>query len=531
MRWIIRGGFEVKSPMSIHTGSPEDAWPASHPADEINDLVSHDVKKSIDHAPVQGIELDAEGFPVLPASAIKGLLRGLASECTDAGIAEKIKRLFGELPTPTGQGNQQSPTGGVIEVRTARLAHGTVGKTRPALRGKTELFEGTRTADDGQLRSDRVVAPGAWFSAEFVLTRGTRADVEVLLGLLDRVDGASSRSAFGSSTSQGDGRAKWKKKKVFVFGKDEALQWLKSPTSASWETCAREVEVKSATPSFDDGVVLEIPLTIEVDGHFLVSAWGTYIGEDDKGAPATKPIRRPFRVAVDDEKTARLPGSSLDGALRAQARRIFRTMSGDAAPWHEDDSQLPEAFASLFGSATQASFLEVATLVHSGLEPVRQEFVAIDRFSGGVSGDKKFALEAFEQPELTGTIRLRLLRRVDPALTGKLGVMSCHSLKPAAVGLLALVLKDLATGDIPLGHATRKGYGGVRKLTSRGADWKTVLHTLGEQIVANADTVEGFDVFKGRTGEDALRHAVELLRFEALTWAASRPAAQAGGSQ
>jgi CRISPR/Cas system CSM-associated protein Csm3 (group 7 of RAMP superfamily) len=533
MRWIICGEFVVVSPLALHTGNQEDFSHAAAPVDEINDLVPVGKENPAEISPVQGIELDERGFPVLPGTAIKGLLRGLASEISEVEISERIGVLFGEIPVSIGEGKRESPVGGMIEFRSARLSDSaTIPTHRPAIRGKTELFEGTRTADDGQLRHDRIIAPDTRFRAKFVLTRAERADVELLLGLLALVDGTSSRSAIGSSTSQGDGRVRWDGQHVSCLGQDQAKKWLEAPTSNTWESHAKVVEVDPIRVTVDDGLFLDIPLKIDLVGHFLVSAWGSYLAESKDGKTEAKAIRRPFRVSTLDRRTARLPGASLDGALRAQARRIFRTMSGDAAPWDRDDINLPDAFGSLFGSAEHASLLEVETFLDTGTkEAVRQEFVALDRLSGGVSGEKKFAIEAFEEPELTGQLRLRLSRRVDPALTGKRGVSSELTLKPSAVGLLALLLKDLATGDIPLGYATRKGYGGVGRLTSQGADWKDLLRAVGEGIVANAAKVKDFDVFLGMTAENALRHAIELLQDEARTWAASRSLEPVGGTE
>lgn len=528
MRWIVEGEFIVESPLSLRTGSTEDDWPASVSPNEVNDLVQYSPDKPLPNPPVLGIELDVNGQPVLPASAIKGLLRGLVSRCRQAAMADSVSRLFGELPKPTTRtAAEESGQGGAIEFRAARLRRPDPQPVRPAARGKTEIAEGTRTADDGQLRHDRIVAPGTRFKAEFVLTRATREDVATLLGLLSLVDGSSSDSAIGSSTSQGDGRIRWKPGVVKVFGKEQAKEWLgKSPTFR-WQDFSKSVIVDPIKIDLDQGVVLNIPLQVAIGGHFLVGAWGRYTDEEGE-KKQQRPIRRPLRLTSDDLTTARLPGSSLDGALRAQARRIYRTISGDALPWDRDDTHLPPSFASLFGSSEQTSLLEVETFTAEGLKPDRQEFVAIDRFSGGVSGDKKFAVEAFERPKLTGRLRLRLLRRVNPALTGKQGVSSDLAILPGAVGLLALVLKDLACGDIPLGHATRKGYGGVEKLTSDGADWKGVLRAIGAGVVVNSDVVPGYAPFKGMMAEDALRHCVDLLQAEAAAWAASRVSGSVG---
>ena len=71
--------------------------------------------------------------------------------------------------------------------------------------------------------------------------------------------------------------------------------------------------------------------------------------------------------------------------------------------------------------------------------------MAIDRFTGGVAGSAKFDAEAVYQPVLAGTITIDLKRM---PLWG--------------LGLLALVLRDLMEGDIPLGFGAGKGYGACK---------------------------------------------------------------------
>ena len=523
MRWIIRGEFVAVSPISIHTGNAEDDWPDGTSAEEVNDLKSVGEMQS-SAFPVQGIELDALGRPFLPATAIKGLVRAKAAQRANTTGDDLFLRLFGDVPALEQTGSIKSPTGGLVEFRNARVTSPATEVLRPALRGKTEISEGTRTADEGQLRHDRVVAPGVRFSVDWVLSRAKESDVSALLALLSRIDGASSDSAIGSSTSQGDGRIKWDTQAVLRFGAREVRAWLAAGPAEAWSDYATVTKVARSELVFDAGPVIVIPLEIYVEGHFLVSALGSYINDENIAAP----IRRPYRTTAEDTKTALLPGASLDGALRAQARRIFRTISGDGLPWARDDADLPPAFQSLFGSADRGSLLEPETLLATGLTPVRQEFVAIDRFSGGQSESKKFALEAFEKPELKGKLRLHLMRRSSAALSGKSLPSSCRVLLPSAVGLLSLCLKDLATGDIPLGHGTRKGYGGVRKVSFDRRDWKTMLDDLGCALVKSAAQVPGFEIFEGLEGRSAVSKAIELLHVEARAWAERRKAATSG---
>ncbi|KQB14191.1 hypothetical protein H9N28_16390 [Rhodobacter capsulatus] len=521
MRWIIRGVFEALSPIAIHTGSDEDEWPEGVCPTEINHL-SQIASEQTRIIPVQGIELDATGRPFLPATAIKGLLRAKASQCCDLDL-DQTTRLFGDAPQEDASQSAKVPKGGMIEFRNAwASASGRV--MRPAARGKTEIAEGTRTADDGQLRHDRVVAKGVCFDVDLVLTRANRSDVETVLSLLAQVNGASSESAIGSSTSQGDGRIKWIKEQVLCFDRVQAQEWLKAGAEKPWADYATEVDVAAIPLTFQSRLLLEISLEIHIEGHFLVAALGEYVNEEGKKAS----LHRPFRLAASDETTARLPGASLDGALRAQARRIYRTISGDALPWAPNDTELPIAFASLFGSPDYGSMLETETLLATDITPVRQEFVAIDRFTGGQTDGKKFKLEAFEKPVLKGKLVLQLLRRATQDLSGKRLTVAKHALTPEALGLLALCLKDLATGDIPLGHATRKGYGGVKKVIFDDGDWPGMLETLGKTAVSHAADLPEFEVFEGLSGREAIGKAVALLHDEATAWADRRKGAKSG---
>jgi hypothetical protein len=152
-----------------------------------------------------------------------------------------------------------------------------------------------------------------------------------------------------------------------------------------------------------------------------------------------------------------LPASSLRGALRSQAERILRTLRPEATgdPWGSVDRE--GLIERLFGHAGQRARLECADFLSTkpvgppDSDPEKfvprhpQEFVAIDRFTGGVAGAKKFDAEAVYRPSLVGTLSLPL-----------------DAVAPAALGLLALVLRDLSEGDITLGAKAAIGYGACR---------------------------------------------------------------------
>lgn len=163
-----------------------------------------------------------------------------------------------------------------------------------------------------------------------------------------------------------------------------------------------------------------------------------------------------------------LPGTSLKGALRAQAERICRTLSS------AEDGGSAVAVAALFGTTATAGALGVTDFKGAPAEPVIHEMVAIDRFTGGAADGRKFAVRAFEEPTLKGALTVDLARTYDTELTGK-AVSSAAKLNDAALGLLALVLRDLAEGDIVFGYGKRKGYGAIRRATFDGGPLVSTL--------------------------------------------------------
>jgi hypothetical protein len=141
-----------------------------------------------------------------------------------------------------------------------------------------------------------------------------------------------------------------------------------------------------------------------------------------------------------------LPGSGVAGALRARALRIARVVRArqqDAERWVDR----------LFGTAARASRLRVSESPLEGGQALRATRVRIDRFTGGVVGGHRFD----EEPYYGGAARL-LLEVRDP--------------RPGEAGLVLLLLKDLLTGDLPLG-----GTAGVGRGVAAG---RATLHLPGQ---------------------------------------------------
>jgi CRISPR/Cas system CSM-associated protein Csm3 (group 7 of RAMP superfamily) len=152
-----------------------------------------------------------------------------------------------------------------------------------------------------------------------------------------------------------------------------------------------------------------------------------------------------------------IPAKAVRGVLRSRSEMILRTLGHPIPEPSEVKAvgNLTEAgrldlASKIFGASGWRAPLETSafTWADSG-QPhwLRQEFVAIDRFTGGAADSKKFNAHSVVGAKLKGTVTLDLDR------------LKLCGTDAYAAGLLALVLRDLAEGDLCFGSGSAKGYG------------------------------------------------------------------------
>jgi CRISPR/Cas system CSM-associated protein Csm3 (group 7 of RAMP superfamily) len=214
-----------------------------------------------------------------------------------------------------------------------------------------------------------------------------------------------------------------------------------------------------ATPAVHSAVSLAITLNFE--SHFLVND-PSQTGTMEEEKPAHAPLR-------DSAGRIVLPASSFRGALRSQAEKILRTLRGEQAACYPDSkgprpaceavysvSELRRLcpVCQLFGAPGWRSPLGISDFktndVVSDDELFIQEFLAIDRFTGGGAKGAKFNARAIYRPRLSGSISINL------EALARAGA-GCW-----ALGLLTLTLRDMIEGDIRFGFGAAKGYGIAR---------------------------------------------------------------------
>jgi len=209
------------------------------------------------------------------------------------------------------------------------------------------------------------------------------------------------------------------------------LAWLEQSGTA--QTGPHIAELLGVKADLDQRESFVIEAAFGLDGSLLIRS-----GQGE----ADEPDMIHLRSRRGDELAPVLSGTSLAGALRGRALRIAQTVG--------EKAKAEELVNDLFGPRIRsskdkpaASHLTAAeTEIDSPLSLV-QTRVKIDRFSGGSFPTALFSEQpVWGQKDTTVTVRITIQQPT-----------------PAQIGLVLLLLKDLWTGDLPLGGEISVGRG------------------------------------------------------------------------
>ena len=465
-RWLITYTATAQTPLSIGDGRSESG--RVQDPDEPSRIVWHNT-----------VARDANGQPYLAASGLKGALRNWARALQLQNPELNITDLFG---AEKGRDDTAERRPGFLDLHDAHLnplregqsatfanlAHANEA-TQTYIDAATRIDRDTQTVADRLLFNQERVASGAAFSGSFLLQH---PDPEVgkklvshLLGLLNAAsEPAQGGLALGGDTGRGMGRVNFTNLQVSHFGPAQFKKWVSNGAKGTWRDGAEKAPVPAAV--FTAQQPDELALNIQFTSRFLVNE----PSRTTKGQGANSVAHTP-RLDLSGKPV--LPATSLHGALRAQAERILRTLGLDpgGAGGQPFDPSSPggQLIAALYGHTDRAAALEQAApprCTNPGASHT-QDFIAIDRFTGGGKDGAKYNAQSVYCPAFEARLRLNA-QRFNNALRDAQGENA--KLQAAARGLLLLTLRDLAEGDIPLGWGKRKGYGACQANGSGGQD-------------------------------------------------------------
>ncbi len=456
-RTIIRGKLTLKSDMSIGDG-----WVEATEND-----TSTDVAK---------VALDGNKNPIIPGSAVKGVLRHYLKDCeADPNLVEQV---FGKSAAAKTVWNQELSEkemgfGGRVDFLNSTATTSIVLRTIDY----AGIDRVTRTTADGVLYSSRAVPAGTTFDVCIIGYDLDEQHLGMLLAALDGFNRTTSPLRLGSSHANFGGTAVWKSDAITRVDVSALKSWWNAQPSTPVNTWRKSfihddgsTLLKTCQTAFPDSSLktppcLTLKVTLQFDGPFLVndSRFEAKKIESDEAAQkdaTTKPDKAPdLRPRKTADGRVVLPASSIRGAFRSQAERICSTIGKPCLDPRNLKAKAGEApdFAVLFGLAGQRAAIQFTDFVSPKPHtPVTRTFVAIDRFTGGSAkgsedsksgkrSGKLYTIEYAQEPMLSGHIQIDL-----------------QKVTPAALGLLALVFRDLIEGDITFGMGASKGFGSCR---------------------------------------------------------------------
>jgi CRISPR/Cas system CSM-associated protein Csm3 (group 7 of RAMP superfamily) len=330
-----------------------------------------------------------------------------------------------------------------------------VDSTKITRRDGIRINEETGVVADGAKYDYEILEPGIHFplTLEITVREKFNTSKEALVTLAKELMATIKHDAFrlGAFTAQGFGRfdAAHSNLEAFIYDfttKEHQDAWFAYlETGETWSTVAEPIEdgdlPKSNYPAF------QIKATFRLKSALMIGASGGAKSDADK-------------ASIQSNGHYVIPGKSIRGAIRQRARRILEI-------WKQQDIQLSAAdgkdlTSELFGFVKQDGTnsdnaqrglirVEETTIAQDAVKPMLQNRIRIDRFTGGVIDGALFNSEPVwttDKEDLQLTFTIDSFGKVKDEATQKLYKK-----------LLLMLLKDLWTGDLPIGGEKNIGRG------------------------------------------------------------------------
>ncbi|ESA32291.1 ramp superfamily protein probably involved in dna repair [Leptolyngbya sp. Heron Island J] len=416
---------------------------------------------------------------LLPGTSLGGALRNYLQErLSGYGQEQKVKlltQLFGGK-----RGDEDGE-------QSALVIHDSISHEPPKIefRDGVKIDSRTGTAVDGAKYDLELVAAGTIFPLMIELLVEDDANLaELKQGLAISLQGLeNSEISLGIKKTRGFGQCKvttWQVDEFNLTNLDHLKDWLNYNNEVSIipdvnqpPDIATQLDVSNLT---DERSQFTLSATFELQGGGLIRS-----GQDAMGI--VPDVVHLTAKQDNGEVKPIISGTSWTGVLRHRAERILNTL--------EKGQNGTELLECIFGQVPEkridtaqekqarASRLVVhESPIHDSASMV-QNRIAIDRFTGGAFDGALFD----EQPVFGGEVTLNLELR-NPYDRDK-------DLQKQEIGLLLLLLKDLWTGDLPIGGTSSIGRGRLRgkdaTITQKGSElkqWK-IIQESGQLQVSN----------------------------------------------
>lgn len=397
------------------------------------------------------------GKALIPGTSVAGALRNYLRERL-CGYFEaedgtdwdsKIAWLFG----PARESSDDLDQSLLIVDDALASAQGTTLRDGVRINPKTGTAWVAKTDAAGQVRKEgakfdiEFLEPDTAFDLHFELALTEDKGAEVLPYLVAALQGLENGDIrLGARKRRGYGRCRvdgWLVSRYRLTDPGDLCAWLETPAHAHRPN-TKPADIATALgvgPAAEDQrkrCTIQATFALERSSVLIRSGFGQAdVGPDMEHLHSRDKRGKPQPV---------ISGTSWAGVIRHRGLRIANTLAGD-----DEEAQLRavDLVNALFGwmpageQGGRASKLTVdETTINDG-QSLYQTRVRIDRFTGGA-----FETALFEQAPVYGKRNTRVGFRLD-----------VREPEPYEMGLLLLVLKDLWTGDLPVGGEASVGRG------------------------------------------------------------------------
>lgn len=419
--------------------------------------------------------------PLLTGASIAGALRSYLrerergyGESADGGSASVL--LFGALKdNKNEEEGEQSPL----------IVEDALGKNFGIeIRNGVAIDPKSRTSRENRLFDLELWQAGTTFPLRFELViREGDDEVRLKQALATALKGFNDGSiTLGARKRRGYGRVRvpgWRVKRYDFTTTEGLLDWIENGDKPL-EHIKPVSDIKTALGVNellpDRRQFFHLEATFSLDGSLLIRSGS---GQDDRGPDVVHLHAR----QADGSVTPVLSGTSLAGALRARALKIANTITNeDRAKKLVEEMFGPDI--NNRGDPKSSRVIVSEAVINNARTDLVQNRVSIDRFTGGARETALFnERPAFGGDDTELTLEVRLLNPQD------------HE-----IGLLLLLLKDLWTGDLPLGGEVGVGRGRLKgkwatlTLQRDGGtqEWKIVANGRGLTIDGDRNELEQF---------------------------------------
>lgn len=403
-------------------------------------------------------------------SSIAGALRNYLREHTNGYDGSEESILFGGKRSDDD--GEQSP----LIINDALSSE----IIKAELRDGVKINSVTRTADDKAKYDLEFLEAGTIFNLCFELLIEKESSREQLIKeLAIALQGLEQGEIrLGIKKNRGFGRCHVEKWQVWQFDLQDCKQrmkWLKFP---HWET-----DLSNDYPTHNNiAEALGVTLTENEDKrkHLSITATFTLASPLLIRSGQASTDKAPDVVHLKSQRDGKpkpiLSGTSLTGVLRHRGERIVNTLKKDINIINEIFG-----FSDENSKQAKASRLIVDEVEINNSTDLIQNRIAIDRFTGGALHGALFEEQPiFGNDETSLEIKLELRQP-----------------KPYEIALLLLLLKDLWTGDLPVGGSSSVGRGRLQgkhaTIEFNNKTWKISQNSIDEPLtVDNSQELEQF---------------------------------------